>query len=158
MSICEILALELRINMNQHALRSFWRYLNSSKEVLDNSGLNGDLNPDVCDAGAVFGRLGYQAHWELVVMWVYYKPIDAGFKSIDILIHEIDVLGLQIDTNVYDPLSFKPIHEFHVLTSYGDKSISIICRLIINPHGDQVTVGPLARPVGHCTGITELRV
>ena len=74
MPICEILALELRINVNQYALRSFWRYLNSSKEVLDNSGLNGDLNPDVCDAGAVFNQLSYQANWELVVMWVYYKP------------------------------------------------------------------------------------
>ena len=61
--------------MNQYALRSFWRYLNSSKEVLDNSGLNGDLNPDVCDAGAVFNQLSYQANWELVVMWVYYKPL-----------------------------------------------------------------------------------
>ena len=75
MPICEILALELRINVNQYALRSFWRYLNSSKEVLDNSGLNGDLNPDVCDAGAVFNQLSYQANWELVVMWVYYKPL-----------------------------------------------------------------------------------
>lgn len=74
MSMCEILALELRINMNQYALRSFWRYLNSRKEVLDNSGLNGDLNPDVCDAGAVFNQLSYQANWGLVVMWVYYKP------------------------------------------------------------------------------------
>ena len=84
MSIREILVLELRIDMNEHALGNFWCYLSSSEEVLDNLGMNGDSNPDVFDAGAVFNQLSYQANWELVVMWVCYEAVDAGFKSTDV--------------------------------------------------------------------------
>ena len=40
------------------------------KKVLKNSGLNGDWNPDLCDAGALLHQLSYQANWEQVVMWV----------------------------------------------------------------------------------------
>ena len=45
-----------------------------------NSGLYGDLNPDVCDAGAVLNQLNYQANWEHFVIWVDYKPIDAEIR------------------------------------------------------------------------------
>ena len=38
-----------------------------------------DLNPDLCDAGAVLYELSFQANWELVIMWVYDKPIDGGY-------------------------------------------------------------------------------
>jgi len=33
-------------------------------------------NPDLCDANAVFYQLIHQANWELVIMWIYDKPID----------------------------------------------------------------------------------
>ena len=39
-----------------------------SEKGLGNSGLNGDSNPDLCDAGAVLNQLSYKANWELVVM------------------------------------------------------------------------------------------
>ena len=35
--------------------------------------------PDPWDAGAVLKQLGDQAKWELVIMWVYDKPIDSGY-------------------------------------------------------------------------------
>ena len=38
-----------------------------------------DLNPDLCDAGAVLYRLSYQANWELVIMWVNEKPVGSGY-------------------------------------------------------------------------------
>ena len=38
-----------------------------------------DSNPDLCDAGAVLHQLSYKAHLELVIMWVYDKPIDSGY-------------------------------------------------------------------------------
>ena len=33
---------------------------------------------DLCDASAVLHQLSYQANWELVVLWVDYKPLDDG--------------------------------------------------------------------------------
>ena len=41
-------------------------YLSSSEKGLKNSGLNGYLNPEPCDAGAVLYQLSYLASWELV--------------------------------------------------------------------------------------------
>ena len=41
----------------------------------------GDLNPNLCDAGPVLYQLSYKAKWELVVMWVNDKPIDDGLRS-----------------------------------------------------------------------------
>ena len=38
----------------------------------------GDLNPDLCDASTVLYQLSYQTNWELVIMWVYDKPVDSG--------------------------------------------------------------------------------
>ena len=40
-----------------------------------------DANPDFCDAGAVLHQLRYQANCELVIMWVYDKPVDSGYMS-----------------------------------------------------------------------------
>ena len=48
----------------------FLRKLSSEKADLKNSGLNGNSNPDLCDAGAVLRKLSYQANWEPAVMWV----------------------------------------------------------------------------------------
>ena len=42
----------------------------------ENSGRNGNSNPDLCDIVAVLRQLNYPASWELVVMWVDYKPVD----------------------------------------------------------------------------------
>ena len=44
---------------------------------MKNSGMNGDLNPDLCDAGVVLHKLSYWANWEQVTVWVDYKPVDA---------------------------------------------------------------------------------
>ena len=44
---------------------------------LNNSGLNRDLNPDLCNASTVLYQLSFQANREQVVMWVIYKPVDA---------------------------------------------------------------------------------
>ena len=38
-----------------------------------------DLNPDLCDAGAVLHQLSYAANWELVIMHVNDKPADSGY-------------------------------------------------------------------------------
>ena len=38
-----------------------------------------DSNPDLCDAGAVLYQLSCQGNWELVIMWVYDKPVDSGY-------------------------------------------------------------------------------
>ena len=44
--------------------------LKQRRERSENSNLNGDSNPDLCDAGAVLHQLNYQANWEQVVVWV----------------------------------------------------------------------------------------
>ena len=67
---------ELWIGMNEFDHRSFCHCLSSSEKDLKNSCLNGDSNPDFCDAVAVLYQLSYQGNWEQVVMWVNYRPID----------------------------------------------------------------------------------
>ena len=42
-----------------------------------------DSNPDLCDAGAVINHLSHQANWELVIMWVYDKPVDIQYGLIN---------------------------------------------------------------------------
>ena len=34
---------------------------------MKNSGLKGDLNPDLCNAGPVLYQLGYQTNWDVVI-------------------------------------------------------------------------------------------
>ena len=51
----------------------FSRCLCSGEEDLKNSDLSGDLNPDL---GAVLHHSNNQANWELIIMWVDYKPVD----------------------------------------------------------------------------------
>ena len=46
------------------------------REMLENLGLNGYLDPDLCDVGAVFYQLSYQGNWELVIMGVDHKLVD----------------------------------------------------------------------------------
>ena len=65
--------------MNEFDHRRFFnRCLSSSEKGLktENSGLNGDSNPDICDAGAVLHQFSYQANWEHLVMWIDYKHVD----------------------------------------------------------------------------------
>ena len=51
--------------------------------------------------------LSYQANWEVVVIWADDKPVDDGYRSIDLmLIHEFHVLELRIEIDVYDPRNF----------------------------------------------------
>ena len=40
--------------------------------------LKRDSNRHICDASALLYKLSYQAHWELVVMRFYDKPLDKG--------------------------------------------------------------------------------
>ena len=47
---------------------SFQRYLSIREKGRENSGLNGDSNPDFCDAGPVLYQLSYQVNWELIAM------------------------------------------------------------------------------------------
>ena len=47
---------------------------------LKNSGLNGDLNPALCNADAVLYQLSYHANCEQVVMWVDYEPLDVRYR------------------------------------------------------------------------------
>ena len=51
----------------------FSRCLCSGEKDLKSSDLSGDLNPDL---GAVLHHSNYQANWELIIMWVDYKPVD----------------------------------------------------------------------------------
>ena len=50
--------------------------LSSSERGHENSGLNEDSNPDLCNSGAVLFQLSHQATWELLVfvMRVDYEP------------------------------------------------------------------------------------
>ena len=65
--------------------------------ISENRSLNGDSNPDLCDADAVLHQLIYQADWELVVMRVDCNPVDA-----EIYIHLMLIIShlfeLQIET------------------------------------------------------------
>ena len=45
--------------------------------------LNGDSNPDLCDAAAVLHLLSYQANWEQVVVWVDCKPVDVKIDNVN---------------------------------------------------------------------------
>ena len=51
------------------------RYISSREKGLKISVLNGDWNPDICDAGAVLNQLNFQANWEQVAVWIDYKPV-----------------------------------------------------------------------------------
>ena len=55
---------EMQHGMNGFDLSGFLRGLSSRK----NKGLWGDLNPDLCDAGALLYQLSHQAIWEEVVV------------------------------------------------------------------------------------------
>ena len=53
---------------------SFLLLLKQQRKRPKSSGLNRDLNPDLCDASALLYHLSYQANWELVIMGVDYMP------------------------------------------------------------------------------------
>ena len=48
--------------------------MNETKKVRPNP----DSNLNLCDAGAVLHQLSYRVNWDLVIIWVYDKPIDSG--------------------------------------------------------------------------------
>ena len=66
---------EMQIGMNEFDYGTLV-LLKQQRERPENSGLSGDLNPDLCSAGAVLNQSNYQANWELVIMWVNCKPVD----------------------------------------------------------------------------------
>ena len=80
-----LIALKLRLSVDTHEIRVYclfkfsWVFvcLSSREKGMKNSGMNGDLNPDLCDAGVVLHKLSYWANWEQVTVWVDYKPVDA---------------------------------------------------------------------------------
>ena len=45
----------------------------------------GDLNPDLCNAGAVLYQLSYWVTWELVVMLIDDKPVDYRYRCIYVM-------------------------------------------------------------------------
>ena len=53
----------------------------SNDYAQNKSGLNEDSNPDLFDSGAVLHQLSYQANWELIVIWVDFKPEDDRYRS-----------------------------------------------------------------------------
>lgn len=55
-------------------------YLSSSEKGLKNSGLNSNLNPNLCHDRALLLNLSYQANWKLVILGVDYKPVDDGHR------------------------------------------------------------------------------
>ena len=81
MQMHEYHVLERRLEMTMIDCCSLERCLSSGKYGEKKSGLNGDSNPDPWDAGAVLSQLSYQSNWELVVMWVDYKPGDDVYRS-----------------------------------------------------------------------------
>ena len=48
-----------------------------------NKGLKWYWCPGCCDASVVLDQLSYQANWELVIVWVYEKPVDISILSND---------------------------------------------------------------------------
>ena len=64
MMIIQEFVFEMQHGMNGFDHSAFLRGLSSSK----NKGLRGDLNPDLCDAGALLYKLSHQAIWEEVVV------------------------------------------------------------------------------------------
>ena len=58
-----------------------------------------DSNPDLCDAGALLYQFSYQANSELVIMWVYDKPVDSGYM---LLSNEI---SFELRRNNFHPFS-----------------------------------------------------
>ena len=72
--------------------------LSCSERGLKISGLNGDSNPDLCDAGAVLHQLSYQVNWVQVVMWLDYKPVDVEIhydNTVIFHVFEIRMLNYQ---------------------------------------------------------------
>ena len=49
-----------------------------------NAGLNRIQTHDLCDTGAVFYQLSYQADWELATMWVRNIPVEAENSNLDL--------------------------------------------------------------------------
>ena len=64
---------EMRFGMDEFDHRIL-ALLSSSKNGLKNSGLNGDSNLDLCDAGAMFHQLRLSGQLGQIVMWFDYKP------------------------------------------------------------------------------------
>ena len=52
----------------------FLRCISSNEKGLKNPGLNGELNPDLCDAGAVLYQLNSQGNWELFYYDIHVLP------------------------------------------------------------------------------------
>ena len=46
-------------HISMHLIIAFYHCLSSSEKGLKNSGLSGDLNPELCDTGAVLYQFSY---------------------------------------------------------------------------------------------------
>ena len=71
--------METIFNVNDQSSQLYyatWAVANESPKIFRPEQ---DSNPDLCDAGAVLHQLSDQANWELVIMWVYDKPVDSGY-------------------------------------------------------------------------------
>ena len=63
---------KIRVQFHFKSSNSLHNIRNLKKKTKE----NGHSSPDLSAAGAVHHQLSYQAHWEQVVIWVHYKPID----------------------------------------------------------------------------------
>ena len=59
--------------MNECDHHIFSAAYRQQREKPENSGLNGDSNPDLCDDAVVLHQLSYKANWEQVIMCVVYE-------------------------------------------------------------------------------------
>ena len=97
------------------------------------SDLNGDSNPDLCDTAAVLHQLSYRANWELVVMWVDFKPVDVEIEDVNkriFLVFERQVrCCLSSDkmrrSNSFTPIRISNTRKFLVWTSSKGVHLSI---------------------------------
>ena len=71
--IFHLFEMQTTINDFNHAILEL---LKQQRERPKNSGLSGNWNPNLCNASAVHHHSNYQANWELVIMWVDYKPVE----------------------------------------------------------------------------------
>ena len=107
--------------------RRFKRHLSRSEKGLKNAGLKGESKPDPCNAGAVVHTT-------------------AGCA-----VHRCSLARAE-NCDDHTPQSADLTDEFHVLTSYIYRSISIMCGVIMDPHNNQLSVGLIAQLVEYRRG------
>ena len=79
MRLVVLININTKEQQNESGLGVVESSLLSNKKCLKKSCTDGHSSPGLSDAGVVLYKLSYQADWELVVMWLDYKPGDENF-------------------------------------------------------------------------------